>query len=477
MIFTTVQFAAFFAVVLTLFFMLPRRARLPMLLGASYYFYMCSVPWYITVIVAITLVDFVAGIKIEGAATTRTRSLYLTLSILCNFGILFAFKYAGFFAVNANELLGLDLPVMRFILPLGVSFHTFQAVSYTIEVYRGRVPAERDLLRYALYVAFFPQMVAGPIERPYNLLPQFHSTQSLTYDNFTSGLRLALWGTFKKVAVADLVAPAVNTVYAHPQQFNGPLLILATFFFAVQIYCDFSGYSDIAIGVARMMGFKLMTNFRQPYLAPSIAEFWRRWHISLSTWFRDYLYIPLGGSRVSPARRYLNVMIVFLVSGLWHGANWTFAIWGALHGFYFVFGALTAPVRNRVWSALGLSPAGSIRTALGVLVTFTLVTIAWVFFRAANVRDAAYVIAHAPDWRGFHVADLFSVNVPRFEMATAFTLIGAVGVAEWCMARRPRLVIGLWSRRPVRWACCLACLFGTVFFGVFEGAEFIYFQF
>ena len=477
MIFTTFQFAVFFAAVFPLFFALPRSWRYLMLLAASYYFYMCSIPWYITVIIVITLVDYAAGICIERSRSKRSRMAFLILSIVTNFGILLVFKYAAFFASNINDVFGLGLPVLRFILPLGISFHTFQAVSYTIEVYRGRCPAERNLVKYALYVAFFPQMVAGPIERPYNLLPQFHAAQSLSFDNFRAGMRQMLWGLFKKVAVADLVAPAVNTVYASPQQFSGPLLVLATFFFAVQIYCDFSGYSDIAIGSARMMGFRLMTNFRQPYFATSVVEFWHRWHISLSTWFRDYLYIPLGGNRVSPARHYANIMIVFLVSGLWHGANWTFAVWGGLHGLYLIIGSLTAGVRARAKAALGIGPSGPVQSLISGVFVFAIVTIAWVFFRAASVGDGLYIVTHFVDRAGFRPTDLFTLGLPRFEMAIALVLIGVVAATEWAMTHSPRLT-ALWSmHRSVRWAGYLACVFGVIFFGVFEGAEFIYFQF
>ena len=373
MIFTTYQFLVFFICVFVLFFTVPKSWRHPLLLIASYYFYMCSIPWCITVIIAITLIDFWAGIRIENAPTKPGKRAYLVLSIVSNFGLLFTLKYAGFFAQSMlNDFLGLNIPVLHFILPLGISFHTFQAVSYTVEVYRGRVPAERNLLTYALYVAFFPQMVAGPIERPYQLLPQFHSEKVLRLDPFRSGFRVALWGVFKKVVVADLLAAAVNLVYAHPERFSGPQLALATFFFAVQIYCDFSGYSDIAIGIARMMGYDLMINFRQPYFAKSIGEFWHRWHISLSTWFRDYLYIPLGGNRVSKPRYFFNIMIVFMLSGLWHGANWTYLIWGALHGAYLLFGHVTADFRKRAAAMTGLHRFGGVLGTLQILTTFTL---------------------------------------------------------------------------------------------------------
>jgi D-alanyl-lipoteichoic acid acyltransferase DltB (MBOAT superfamily) len=478
MIFTTFQFLVFFVCVFILFFTLPKKWRLPLLLIGSYYFYMCSVPWYLTVIIGITLVDFWAGIQIEDARSRKSKRAYLMISLLSNFGLLFTLKYAGFFEQTVlNNALGLSLPILHFILPLGISFHTFQAVSYTVEVYRGRSPAERNLLIYALYVAFFPQMVAGPIERPYNLLPQFHTNRVLTLTRFQSGGRMALWGLFKKVVVADLLSSAVTTVYAHPRECSGPILALATFFFSVQIYCDFSGYSDIAIGIARMMGFDLMINFRQPYFARSVGEFWHRWHISLSTWFRDYLYIPLGGSRVPQGRYLVNIMVVFLISGLWHGANWTFAIWGALHGFYLIIGHLTARLRSRLKALLGLDRLGGLITLLQVVTTFTLVTVAWVFFRAGTVKEAFYIVSHLTSTRGFQVSDLLTMGLPRFELAIAFLMILVVAITEWCITERPRVITDLWAARPFRWALTYACVFATIFFGVFGHIEFIYFQF
>jgi len=473
MIFTTFQFLVFFLIVFGLYFTLPKSWRHPLLLISSYYFYMCSVPRYITVIIAITVIDFWAGIKIEDAKEKKSKRLFLVLSILSNFGLLLTLKYASFFANS----FGVNAPFLRFVLPLGISFHTFQAVSYTVEVYRGRYPAERNLLTYSLYVAFFPQMVAGPIERPYNLLPQFHHHKMFEPERFQSGVRLALWGVFKKVAVADLLAPAVNTVYSAPQQFNGALLLLATFFFSIQIYCDFSGYSDIAIGIARMMGYDLMINFRQPYLARSVGEFWQRWHISLSTWFRDYLYIPLGGNRVPKQRYLINIMVVFVISGLWHGANWTFAVWGLLHGMYLIIGHLTAPLRASVKSALGIDRAGALLSVVQIFITFALVTVAWVFFRAANVADGFYIVRHIPAMSGFRISQLFTLGLPIFEMAVAFLLIGLVALTEWFIYYRPPAIMNLWSARPFRWACTYACVFATIFFGVFGHITFIYFQF
>jgi alginate O-acetyltransferase complex protein AlgI len=458
MLFNTVQFAIFYAIVAAMHFTMPARFRSVWLLAASYVFYIWSGPKYILVIAAITLIDYAAGIGIEKAQGAMRRFL-LAASVVSNFGLLFVFKYADFF----GSALGIGLNLHR-ALPLGISFHTFQAVSYTVEVYRSTVRAERNLRIYALYVAFFPQMVAGPIERPQNLLPQLRRPKPFERVRFTSGLRIALRGLIKKAVVADLAAPAVNTVYAHPRAFSGPILALATALFAVQIYCDFSGYSDMAVGLARILGYDLTLNFRQPYFAQSVAEFWRRWHISLSTWFRDYLYIPLGGNRASRLRWSLNIMIVFLLSGLWHGANWTFVAWGALHGFYFLFDAATSRLRT---------PIAFVRIA----VTNFFVGTAWIFFRAANLSDAAYIVSHLFDFNRFQAEDLFRLGLPRFEMALLGIVIAAVFAAEYLSTRSPAWLSEALERRAIRWPLYAAAAYTVVFFGVFGHVEFIYFRF
>jgi D-alanyl-lipoteichoic acid acyltransferase DltB (MBOAT superfamily) len=321
-------------------------------------------------------------------------------------------------------------------------------------------------------------MVAGPIERPYNLLPQIHRNPTATYDTFRSGIQIALWGAFKKLVVADFVAQAVTNVYAQPHLFSGPILLFTTFLFSIQIYCDFSGYSDIAIGIGRMMGYELMVNFRQPYFSRSIAEFWRRWHISLSTWFRDYVYLALGGSHVSKARHLVNVLIVFMVSGLWHGANWTFLIWGMLHGLYYIAGSLTAPARARLTSGMTSGWARAGHAAFQMAFTFSLISLAWVFFRAATVSDAMYIVTHFFDWHRFSIIELETMGLPKVGAAMALSFIAIMAIVEWLMAHKDTFVSRLWSSsRTVRWAGYYACVFGIVFFGVFEHVAFIYFQF
>jgi alginate O-acetyltransferase complex protein AlgI len=333
MLFNSIEFLIFFPLVTLLFYFLPHRFRWFHLLVASCVFYMFFIPVYILILFFTIIVDYFAGILIENAKGSQ-RKFYLILSLVANIGVLAVFKYYNFFIGNFNMLAHQDmLPLLNIILPIGLSFHTFQAMSYTIEVYKGNQKPERHFGIYALYVMFYPQLVAGPIERPQNLLSQFRAKHYFNADSFFDGLRLMLWGFFKKVVIADRIVSYVDAIYGHPSDYMNWLnCLLATFFFTIQIYCDFSAYSDIAIGAAKCMGFDLMTNFKRPYSASNIHEFWGRWHISLSTWFKDYLYIPLGGSRKSKLRKYLNQLFVFLVSGFWHGANWTFILWGAMHG-------------------------------------------------------------------------------------------------------------------------------------------------
>jgi len=394
MLFNSFHFLIFFVVVTSLYFALPYNRRWLLLLIGSCYFYMAFVPIYILILGFTILVDYFAGIYIENAAGKK-RKLLLIFSLIANIGVLVVFKYYNFINHNFSFLLqgfGVTnpIPFLAILLPIGLSFHTFQAMSYTIEVYRGNQKAERHFGIYALYVMFYPQLVAGPIERPQNLLHQFREKYDFDYDRVTSGLQLMAWGLFKKAVIADRLAIVTDTVYNNPQHYNSLSLIMATVFFTFQIFCDFSGYSDMAIGVARIMGFKLMTNFNNPYQSKSVHEFWKRWHISLSTWFKDYLYITLGGNRVTIPRWYLNLFIVFLVSGLWHGASWTFVIWGALHGFYLVFSLATKKIRQKFNKLFHLHKL----PFLPALTTFVLVAFAWIFFRANGVHTALYISKH-----------------------------------------------------------------------------------
>jgi D-alanyl-lipoteichoic acid acyltransferase DltB (MBOAT superfamily) len=479
MLFNSLHFLIFFPVVAALFFLAPHRYRLPLLFVASCYFYMAFIPSYILILFVLIAVDYVAGILIDRAEGPARKRL-LWISLVANIGILGVFKYFNFFSENVAELSrALGLPVhptlLHLALPIGLSFHTFQSMSYTIEVYRGRWKAERNLLVYAVYVLFFPQMVAGPIERPYNLLPQFHRDVEFDAERAKQGLRLMLWGFIMKVVVADRLAIYANQVFENPSAHHGLTTALGIYFFSFQIYCDFAGYSTIAIGAAWLLGYRLMTNFRTPYFASSVAEFWTRWHISLSSWFRDYLYIPLGGNRVSRWRWYFNLMFVFMVSGFWHGANWTFLVWGALHGLYLIGSIVIDPVRRSFLRLVRLAESGWVARLVGVFITFHLVTLAWVFFRARSMSDAWLLLENLvhPEPGGL----TFDYPMGSSDFTLALLSIVALVTAE--LLRGRITVTSLIGARPVwvRWGVYYAAVLGILFFGVLTQSRFIYFQF
>lgn len=480
MLFNSLHFVYFFIVVTTLYFIIPHKLRWFLLLIASCYFYMAFLPIYILILGFTIVIDYFAGIYIE-LSSGKKRKLFLICSLVANIGVLCIFKYYNFLNDNLSLLLN-DLgyvnhiPNLSILLPIGLSFHTFQAMSYTIEVYRGNQKAERNFGIYSLYVMFYPQLVAGPIERPQNILHQFYEKHKFSYDNVTNGLKLMTWGFFKKIVISDRLADLVNQAYSDPHRYQGFPLILSTIFFAFQIYCDFSGYSDIAIGAARVMGFDLMRNFNKPYSAKSIVEFWQRWHISLSTWFRDYLYIPLGGSRVKMSRRYLNLLITFLISGLWHGANWTYIVWGGLNGVYQIIDISTKKFRGKIESIVssGLKPAYSI---LCQLVTFLLICTTWVFFRARSVQDGWYIVSHfITSVHGTTALYLSAKNMMDilFALIALFILFGV----EY-LQKNLSLVDFINRKSPViRWGFYYGLVLIIFLLGKFEGnQQFIYFQF
>ncbi|TPE40013.1 MBOAT family O-acyltransferase [Pontibacter mangrovi] len=494
MLFNSFEFLVFFPTVVGLYFLLPHRFRWILLLIASYTFYMFWRVDYAIILVISTLIDYLCGRMMDRySEEERTkRKPWLWLSLVSNLGILFTFKYYNFFstaAVDLAHLLGVNYaaPAFELLLPMGISFYTFQTMSYSIDVYYGRIKAEKHLGIFALFVTFFPQLVAGPIERAGNLLGQLKERHEFNYDRVTNGLKLMAWGLFKKVVIADRLAVMVNQVYNNPTDYEGIPLIMATVFFAFQIYCDFSGYSDIAIGTAQVMGFRLMENFRRPYFSKSIKEFWGRWHISLSTWFRDYLYIPLGGNRVLKWRWYYNLFVVFLVSGLWHGANWTFIVWGALHGFYQVFGNLTAGQRNAVVDRLGLNSNRTLYKFIQVVITFFLVCMAWVFFRANTISDAWYITTHMFQNIGVSAMELLVqlVNprsapvlwLDRKEFILSVLFIALMeGIHILQRGRELRMQIAF-SRPITRWTVYSLYLFVLFYFGIYNSSAFIYFQF
>ncbi len=406
MLFNSFHFLVFFPVVTTLYFLLPHRFRWGLLLAASCYFYMAFIPIYILILFVTITVDYFAGIGLEATQGNKKKWILLA-SIVANVGMLGFFKYFNFANENIAALANFidwNYPIenLSIILPIGLSFHTFQSLSYTIEVYRGHQKAERHYGYLALYVLFYPQLVAGPIERPQNILHQLHEEHRFEYQRVTDGLKWMAWGMFKKVVIADRMALFVNPIYDSPTGHAGPALVFATIAFAIQIYCDFSGYSDIAFGSAQVMGIRLMKNFQHPYFAKSISEFWRRWHISLSTWFRDYVYIPLGGNRAGARRTAINLFITFLLSGLWHGANWTFVIWGALHGAYIILNHWMEPYWTRLRDSGFAKQFAPVHSGLSLLSTFGLVCFAWIFFRASTLTDAFYITTHLfSGWNDF----------------------------------------------------------------------------
>ena len=387
MLFNSYQFLYFFIIVTGLFFVLPHKLRWVLLLAASCFFYMFFKPEYILILAFTIVIDYYAGIFIERQTEKSKKKKYLIASLVANIGVLAIFKYYNFLNTNITGLCNLfdvqnAIPFLSIILPIGLSFHTFQAMSYTIEVYRGNQKAEKHFGIYSLYVMFYPQLVAGPIERPQNILHQFYEKKEFSFDNALLGSNLIIIGLFKKMVIADRLAVYVNEVYKNLDTSTTISAWIAAFFFSLQIYCDFSGYSDIARGTAKFMGYDLMLNFDRPYLSKSIGEFWKRWHISLSSWFKDYLYIPLGGNKVSRIKVYRNLFIVFLLSGLWHGANFTFIIWGALHAVYVMTESVLPVFKSQ-------SPLIKLIQQLKV---FVLVTIAWVFFRAGSIDEAFQMI-------------------------------------------------------------------------------------
>lgn len=484
MLFNSYAFLLFFPVVCILYFTLPQKLRNPWLMLCSYFFYGLWNFAYLGLIFFSTATTYACSLII-GSLQQRGREgdrrlmkQAIAINLLINLGILFMFKYYNLFSQTMGGI-GIAMPSLNLLLPVGISFFTFQSLGYTIDVYRGQIKVERNFMTYALFVSFFPQLVAGPIERAGNLLPQFHVQHRYSFENMRKGLLIMLWGFFLKVVLADRAAILVNHIY-NTQTSTGFQYLIGTLVFGFQIYGDFAGYSMIAMGAAQVLGFTLMRNFRQPYLSQSVGEFWRRWHISLSDWFRDYLYFPLGGSRRGTARTLLNIMVVFLLSGLWHGAAYTFVLWGFLNGIYQVAERLlhiAVHRRSNGW-------AGLIRVAL----TFTLITLAWVPFRAASIEQAlaiygklfsADVLPRLSDVVGQTNA-VFGMG--KYEVLALAASIIAVAVADMLEARNPGLIdraerLPAWKRWPIYYALLFAVLIFGIYGSAAGPAAFIYFQF
>ena len=472
MVFNSIAFLIFLPIVVVLFYLLPHKWRWLMLLAASCVFYMWFVPKYILILLVTIVIDYGAGVLMERYADRhKLKKTFFIISIVSTLTVLLVFKYLNFLTANLDQLcasLGMETHLLtHIILPIGLSFHTFQSMSYVIEVYRGHQKAERHFGYYALYVMFFPQLVTGPIERPGNLLHQLHEKKEFRYENISKGMRLILFGFFVKMVVADHLGEYVDEVYGHLDEYNSWSVLGCMFFYSFQIYCDFFGYSTIALGSAKLMGFDLMDNFRSPYLSKNIAEFWHRWHISLSTWFRDYVYIPLGGSRVKFGRWAFNIMVVFVLSGIWHGAAWTFLLWGFAHGLLHI---IEKALRNRFPSKESQSKWVQISVdALCVLKTFVLVTLFWVVFRATDLEHLKAIFVTA--FTNFGGGEQMSVKPGMWIYLGLFILSDIVlrntRFDAWCEGK-PMVV---------RWLIYAVLVFMVIACSSVKNFPFIYFQF
>ena len=492
MFFNSFRFLIFFPIVFIVYYLLPAGGRLRKywLLAASYFFYMSWNAAYAVLILISTVVTYACGRLLDlsrekgapsdaasGASPatpsdTPRRKLIVAGSLIISLGILGYFKYFNFFTSGINgviSLFGSDarIPALDILLPVGISFYTFQAIGYTIDVYRGETDAERDFFKYALFVSFFPQLVAGPIERSKNLIRQLTLENRFDFVQARDGFLLMLWGYFLKVVLADRLAIFVDTVYDAPETYQGWYIVVATVMFGFQIYCDFYGYSTIAIGAAQILGIRLMDNFDAPYLADSVAGFWRRWHISLTSWFKDYLYIPLGGNRHGKVRKYINIMIVFLVSGLWHGASMAFVIWGGINGLYQVIGALLNPLRKNV------------PKTIRVITTFILVDFAWLFFRAGDMSKATLVLNNMFVYTN---GSIFECGLNHANFVCLIVCLLILLISDICRERGIRIRQAIcnlrwWFRLPAIVIIICAILVFGIWGSAYDAAGFIYFQF
>ena len=483
MLFNSLSFFVFVPVVFILYWFVTNKslkAQNILLLAASYFFYACWDYRFLFLLMFSTLLDYYTGLKMQDAAVERGKKFWFWLSVIVNVGFLAVFKYYNFFADSFAELLshtGLKINVwtINVILPVGISFYTFHGLSYVIDIYKNRIKPERNFVDYAVFVSFFPLLVAGPIERATHLLPQVKQQRTFDYAKAIDGLRQILWGLFKKVVIADNCAEFANLIFNHSDTYSGSTLALGALFFTFQIYGDFSGYSDIALGTARLFGIELLRNFAFPYFSRDIAEFWRRWHISLSTWFRDYLYVPLGGSRGNTWMKVRNTFIIFIVSGFWHGANWTFIVWGALNALYFLPVLLLNRNRNNLETVAAGKLFPTVKEAAGMLVTFGLTVIAWIFFRAENLHHAVSYL------KRLFSASLFSN--PDFEgKRMAMLTLGLCVfffVIEWLGRERQYALshIGEHWPRPLRWSFYSFLIFLMGMYMSTSETPFIYFQF
>jgi len=494
MLFNSFDFLIFFPIVTLIYFVIPARVRYLWLLVASYYFYMCWNVEYAGLLAFSTFSTWGAGWLIQKAKSFRWKKLALAGCLFINIGILFVFKYLGFFEDILNSILGrLHIqPLERsfdILLPVGISFYTFQALGYIVDVYRGKINPEKNFFRYALFVSFFPQLVAGPIERSENLLNQVRNIEKIklwNYENVTGGLTLMVWGLFVKMVIADRAAVIVNTVFDGVYMYGSVALAAGAIGFALQIYCDFMGYSTIAVGAAKVMGFELMDNFDTPYFAVSISDFWKRWHISLSTWFRDYLYIPLGGNRCTKWRKYFNLMVTMGISGLWHGASWNYVAWGLIHGVYQVTGDLTGKFRKKLYEKCGVKKESFSFKFGQMICTFVLVDVAWIFFRAGSISIAVdYCKRLITKWDPWSLFDgkVYTLGLDRFECNILIVAAAVLFLADLIRYLKKQTIPAFLKEQCLwfRWGVIIALAVSVLVYGMygieFESAQFIYFQF
>lgn len=497
-----------------MYYVFPHKLRWVLLSAASYYFYMSWEPAYVILLAVSTLSSYLFARGMGSTPSSKRKKLYLWLTVGVNLGILLVFKYFNFFRETMDRVLhslgfSNPLPVLNVLLPVGISFYTFQVLSYIIDVYRGDKEPEKHPGIYAAYVSFFPQLVAGPIERSTRFLPQFFEKHRFRFDLFADGMRLLIWGFFKKLLIADNLGRVVDTVYNNPGKFEGIHFIVATVCFAFQVFCDFSGYSDIAVGAARVMGFRLMTNFNRPYHAKTVSEFWTRWHISLSTWLRDYLFLPTAYALMRKTKRpavlkvktetwgYIGGMAVTMfLGGLWHGAGWTFVLWGLLHAVYLIFGHTTKKIRRGLVRASGIKRVPALYNLLRTAVTFTLVSFAWIFFRARDISDALYIVTHIFSGLTAFISGAFDfiagltghtlagflfkneLGLPYLNILIVSAAVLVMEAAHLAQKKRP-CIAAVIKTRPlwIRWGVYYTLIFWTLVFGNFNEQAFIYFQF
>jgi D-alanyl-lipoteichoic acid acyltransferase DltB (MBOAT superfamily) len=477
MLFNSFPFLFFFIIIIILFFTLPQKLKNLFLLFASYYFYFCGGAEYLFLLIVFTLYNYYAAIYLDKAKNRTARKLLFITTVVLDVCPLFLFKYFNFFSSSLQSVFSelnilYNLPLLSIALPLGISFYTFITIGYLIDVYwKARVP-ETNLINFSLYVTFFPQILSGPIARSTSLIPQLYRDHPFTHKNASDGLRLMLWGFFQKFVIADNIAPYVDTIYNNISLHNGSSMLLASYLFAFQLYCDFAGYSNLAIGSARILGFELMENFRKPYFATSVTEYWKRNHISLTTWLRDYIFYPLMGSSFTPAKISVNIIIMFLISGLWHGANWTFIIWGLIQGVYLVYDLLTSKWNKKITKYFKQHGLLRVKKGLDVLITFNLIVLGLIFFRANSVSDAFLILQNI---FSFNWQELFWGDDPSL----FYGLCGIVVLLIIETLQKELTFIEFITRRglAVRWAFYCFCITTILLIGALNGKSFIYFQF